>query len=390
MNIAISVFGLLIFVLLPALAIELCRKYKFLGQIGEILLLYIIGLLLGNFLIHPFENISSALYPIQDGLTSIAVPLAIPLILFSCNIKALPVKSIAKSLVFGIIAILLSVVSGYYLIDNLAQVPELNKIAGMLVGVYTGGTPNLASLKMMLDVDSQTYLLINSFDMAISFLYLIIVMSFGIKLCHKFLNRKGKSSEFAYTSASEFIDTDLLYSKIFSKENRGSTIAAIALSIAIAIISIIVSMSISGEINMMVLILTLTTLAIVSSFIPFVGKAKKSYDAGMYLVLIFSITVASMVDINEIDIAEGIWLAAYIAYSVFISLTIQIILSKIFKIDADTTLISSVALINSPLFVPMVAQAMKNKSVIISGITIGIVGYAIGNYLGVIVAGALP
>ncbi len=63
---------------------------------------------------------------------------------------------------------------------------------------------------------------------------------------------------------------------------------------------------------------------------------------------------------------------------------------KIFKIDADTTLISSVALINSPLFVPMVAQAMKNKSVIISGITIGIVGYAIGNYLGVIVAGALP
>ncbi|MBR2947482.1 MAG: DUF819 family protein [Bacteroidales bacterium] len=156
MNIAISVFGLLIFVLLPALAIELCRKYKFLGQIGEILLLYIIGLLLGNFLIHPFKNISSALYPIQDGLTSIAVPLAIPLILFSCNIKALPVKSIAKSLVFGIIAILLSVVSGYYLIDNLAQVPELNKIAGMLVGVYTGGTPNLASLKMMLDVDSHT------------------------------------------------------------------------------------------------------------------------------------------------------------------------------------------------------------------------------------------
>ena len=61
------------------------------------------------------------------------------------------------------------------------------------------------------------------------------------------------------------------------------------------------------------------------------------------------------------------------------------ILAKIFKVDSDTMVITSVALINSPLFVPMIAENMKNKNVIITGITIGIIGYAVGNYLGILV-----
>ena len=140
---------------------------------------------------------------------------------------------------------------------------------------------------------------------------------------------------------------------------------------------------------MLTLILSLTTLSIACSFVPAIGKAAKSYDAGMYLVLIFSITVASMVDISKIDFTEGLWLAGYIAYSIFVSLIIQLLFSKIFKIDPDTTIISSVALINSPPFVPMIAESMNNKNVIISGITIGIIGYAVGNYLGVIMASIL-
>ena len=109
----------------------------------------------------------------------------------------------------------------------------------------------------------------------------------------------------------------------------------------------------------------------------------------MYLVLIFSLTVASMVDISKIDFSQGFLITIYITYAIIGSLLIQIIFAKIFKIDADTTIICSVALINSPLFVPMIAQSMKNKDVIISGITIGIIGYAIGNYLGVAIAGIL-
>ncbi|MBS4059644.1 MAG: DUF819 family protein, partial [Bacteroidetes bacterium] len=71
------------------------------------------------------------------------------------------------------------------------------------------------------------------------------------------------------------------------------------------------------------------------------------------------------------------------------SLFMHVLLSKIFKIDADTVMITSTAMICSPPFVPVVAGAIKNKEVILPGITIGIIGYAIGNYLGFLIANLL-
>jgi uncharacterized membrane protein len=73
----------------------------------------------------------------------------------------------------------------------------------------------------------------------------------------------------------------------------------------------------------------------------------------------------------------------FVAIAVFGSFIIQALLSSLLKIDADTTIITSTAFIFSPPFIPVVAGSLKNKEVIISGITVGIIGYAIGNYLGV-------
>ena len=48
--------------------------------------------------------------------------------------------------------------------------------------------------------------------------------------------------------------------------------------------------------------------------------------------------------------------------------------------------VSSVAYICSPPFVPMMAAAMKNRSVLAGGLAVGVVGYAAGNYLGFLMA----
>lgn len=52
-------------------------------------------------------------------------------------------------------------------------------------------------------------------------------------------------------------------------------------------------------------------------------------------------------------------------------------------------IITSTSAIYSPPFVPVVAVALGNKEVIFAGITTGLIGYAAGNYLGVIIAGFL-
>jgi uncharacterized membrane protein len=79
-------------------------------------------------------------------------------------------------------------------------------------------------------------------------------------------------------------------------------------------------------------------------------------------------------------------LLMYISFVIFGSLILHVLLSKFIKIDSDTVMITSTALICSPPFVPVIAGAIKNREIIVSGLTVGIIGYAIGNYLGFIVA----
>ena len=89
-----------------------------------------------------------------------------------------------------------------------------------------------------------------------------------------------------------------------------------------------------------------------------------------------------MADLSKLDFVGGLDLLGYLLIAVFGSLVLQVIFAKIFRIDSDMMVISSVTFINSPPFVPMMAAAMKNKNVLVPGLSIGIIGYAAGNYLG--------
>jgi len=70
----------LIFCLAPAGVLWLCRRFPLLDKIGPIMLLYGLGILLGNVGWHPAEM------PVaQEIATSATIPLAIPMMLFACR-----------------------------------------------------------------------------------------------------------------------------------------------------------------------------------------------------------------------------------------------------------------------------------------------------------------
>lgn len=368
---------ILIYLLAPALVLYLCKKSRFLGKIGPVLLLYLAGILLGNTLIS-----SDTDYSLQDTFVTFIVPIAIPLMLFSCNFSKWDIKGAVMTLLTGVFSVVITIVIGYFIFKNLIGDDPLigasmDKISGMLAGVYTGGTPNLAAIKLMLNVPNETYIMIHSYDMAISLLYLTFVLSFGIPLFRKVLHiqERSEGSELDFTG-------DHKIEKFSFKELS----FALALSIGIFITAGALSMLFSKDSQMVIVILTITTLGIAMSFIKRVREIKVSYNAGMYLIYIFSIVVASMANLSNLNLKGGLYLLLYISFVIFGSLFIQLLLARLFKIDADTILVSSVSLINSPPFVPLVATAMKNRTVIVTGLTVGLVGYAVGNYLGWIIA----
>lgn len=370
----------------PALILKLCDKFDILKKIGPVLLLYLVGILLGN-----SGLISADAYKFQDTMVTVIIPLAIPLMLFSCNFMQWDIKNAILTLFAGLVAVVIAVVCGHMIFSSvIGSDPvfgqHMNKISGMLAGVYTGGTPNLAAIKIMLGVPNEIYIMIHSYDMAISLLYLTFVLSFGIKLFRKILWYKPKNGCPAEKQMPLEIPEEQPYRDFFKRKNFNPLMGSLLLSIIIFAFAGGLSLLLPKDLQMVTVILTITTLGIAASFVKKVREVKMSYDAGMYLVYVFSIVVASMANLSKLNLSGGFYLLLYIAFVVFLSLAIQLLLAKFMKLDADTVLISSVSLINSPPFVPLVATAMKNRSVIITGLTVGLVGYAIGNYLGFILA----
>ena len=82
----LQILSLLFYFVVPYLVILLCRKYAVLNKIGEILTLYIIGIIVSNVFVFPL-GFGDSLKGIQDGLTSVMILLAFPMILFGCDFK---------------------------------------------------------------------------------------------------------------------------------------------------------------------------------------------------------------------------------------------------------------------------------------------------------------
>jgi uncharacterized membrane protein len=89
---------------------------------------------------------------------------------------------------------------------------------------------------------------------------------------------------------------------------------------------------------------------------------------------------------TEIFTNIDLGLASYISFILIGSLIMQAILCKFFKVDTDTFLITSSAAIMSVPFIPVIAGALKNREILLPGFAAAIIGYAVGNYLGIIVA----
>ena len=179
-----NIFNIIIlvtaFCMIPAGVLWLCRKVPFLGKIGPVLILYLTGLIIGNSGLMPDQ-----LPLVQDIMSNATVPLAIPLMLFGCTFRRNGTRSQILAMVTGLVSVILAVVAGYMIFGN--SIEEGTKVGGLLTGVYTGGTINLAALKTMLNVQDETYILINSYDIIISFLYLTFLLTVGIRMFRKIL-----------------------------------------------------------------------------------------------------------------------------------------------------------------------------------------------------------
>jgi uncharacterized membrane protein len=382
----------LFFILYPVLVLYLCNRYPTVDKIGAVILCYAAGILIGNVGLLPEGGAKTV-----NLVMTIAIPLSLPLLLFSMDIRKWP-RLAGKTLFSMVLATLSIVITSFicFLIFR-DSLPEGWKIAGMLMGVYTGGTPNLAAIGTALKVDPTTFIMVNAADVVFSSLYIFFLVTIAQRVFLLVLPPFKKTTAPGQEMAGgDFTD----YSGIFSRAKLPPLLAAFGLSILIFAVSagvmyglpVVLSRILSSFdpekyklFEIAVIVLMITTLGILASLVPKIRSIDKTFQLGMYIILVFCTAVGSLADLAKL-LTTAPEIMVFVGICVFGTLILQVLLSIPFKIDADTTIIVSTSAICSPPFVPVVAGALKNKEIVISGVTTGIIGYAIGNYLGITLA----
>lgn len=406
----------------PIFLIWLTHKYSFFKKVGAIVLAYATGIIIANVGLMPrasdayreatigqdrpyipkteaVEMVAAgslshsdfrynSIAAVQDSMQSALVLLAIPLILFSLNVRRW-LRFSGKgflSMLLALISVAVIVATGYLIFRD--KVEGADKVGGMLIGLYTGGSVNLASIALALKVDPNAFIMTNTYDMIVGAIVILFFITAGPAFFRLFLPpfKAPADSGKVHTGGDELekIAEDFDdYSGIFKKGIVLPLLAAIGMALVILGLGVGVSMLLPDVPMTISVILTITTLGVAASFIKPVRNIRKTFQLGMYFIIAFSIVIATRCDLSIIFQVKYLNLMLYVTYAYFGSLFLHLLLSWIFRINADDYMITTTGFVYSPPFVPMVAAALKNKDVILTGLATGMIGWIIGNYIGV-------
>ena len=382
-----KVLVVLICLFSPLLILYLTYKSALLRKVGSIIIAYVIGCALGMTGLIPD---TTEIHETQTLIVSVAIPLAIPLLLFSADLKAWArlAPAFIKSTLFGLLGCAIAVTIGFFLYGQ-HDSALFSKIGGMLTGLYTGGNANLASLKIALGVDNATYILVSAYSTVMSAIYLFVVIIAGKKTLRFLLPDFNDDKTMEDTTIQiENHDAELFFG-LFRKENLRSLGFSLLLTIVILALGAGVAYLFPKDVFQSVFILSISLFSILASLHPKVRSLKRTFEAGTFFILIFSVAVASQVSLKTLtDVDPNLFMFIFVA--TIGALLFHVLLSALFRIDTDTTLTTSISLICSPPFAPVMGSALGNKAVIGPGIAVGLFGYAIGTYFGFAIARLLP
>ncbi len=379
----------------PALLVILGRKFNWVDQLGLVLLCFASGILL-NTASHAFDWMIVArldeLIKAQTQITEISIALAIPLLVMSINLRAAVAHAgvTAKAMLAAFAAILICSF-GLSLAFN-GHIEQLWQVAGLAVGAYTGGGPNMAAINSAIEGDQTVFVRMTSYDIMLSALFLLFVMSVAKPIFKHFLPRFDHNLARCDKHAEYFEhlgeESSASYAELTDLKNLTHLVRTFIVAAAIVGISLGLSTLLPESMQSSGTIILITTLGMTASFIPPIQRLKISFRLGMYFVLVFCFTMGSMTNLAvlaDIDVA----LFSYIGMMLVSSLVVHALICKWLRVDVDTFLVTASAAIMSVPFIPVIVGSLRNQALLVPGFCAAIIGYVFGNYFGIAIAFSL-
>lgn len=378
-----STGALFILAVVVLIAIRLEVHYRLFRSLGAALVAILLAMLLSNVGLLPGTS------PAYDFLAGPAVSAGIVLILLSVDLRSVIDAGPRMLAAFGVGAVgtMAGTLSAALLLSG-AIGPETWKLAGQYTATYTGGGANFSAVGAALDTSSELFAAGIAADVIVTAIWMAICLAVPAlwasrsgprpSVADAIVDRAPASSAAAAGEAAKSLDRRLY-----------ATIGAVSLTDIGALLSIVLGTLFVADwlqtLTSFPAVLWLTTIALVLAQVERIRDLRGAAVFGNFLVLWFlASNGASSVIANIVAVGPPIFYFAVV--TVAVHGLIIFVGGPLVGLDLKTLAIASQANIGGPASAMALASARGYTDRLLPGVAVGLLGYAVGNYLGFAVA----
>jgi uncharacterized membrane protein len=357
--------------------LEKATAWRLFHFLPPLVFVYVVPAILTNVGVIPAKS------SVRDAFDTLVLPMMLVLLLLELDIVA-AVRLMGRGVVvmlFGTLGVVVGAPVGYLLVKHWLG-SEAWKAFGSLSGSWVGGTANLAAVAEMIDAkDSERALAILG-DTTMYLFWLPVLMA-----SKAFAEQFGR---FAGVSAERTAEMEAAVSK-WPQAERKVNFRDYFYLIAVSMTATWVANSAAAPLAALTpylsagtwRILLVTTLGIALSLTP-LRRIPGSRDLGTAMVLLFMAQMGATADLSGM-----VSQAAPFLFGAFVWIIIHgvfcLLGAKLMHVDIHTAAIASAANIGGVATASQVA-AYHKETLVPAGILMALIGYALGNYAGLLAA----
>ncbi len=366
-----------------AVSIHLEQRYRWASAVSGCILALGGGLLFANLKVVPSAS------PVYDHVWTYVVPLAVPLLLYTADIRKIWRESGRAFGAFHLSAlgtVLGTIIATAWLGP---RIPELSGVAAMFSGSYIGGSVNYVAMSEAFRVSPGVInagLVADNLLMALFFGLLTALPSlafirrrFPTPLVDREEGRRAAGD--ANPVASHWGRGEVSLKDLSAALACALVIVTVSIKLADLINASALPPLLKGLIGQKYLLITALTVGLASLFPRFLSEIKGARELGTLLIYLFFVVIGVPASISSV-LRDSPILLAYAAIILAVNLVVTLGLGKLTGHDLETLLVAANANVGGPTTATAMAIGKGWSELVLPAILIGVWGYVIASYIG--------
>ncbi len=329
------------------------------------------GMVLSNLGMIPYSA------PLYGDISSILVPVAIPLLLLRADLQKVFRETGAMLIAFGV-AVILTVIGAYVGAALIDLGEQEAKITGVLAASYIGGGVNFVATSQAVNfADSSLYVATLSADSVGAVFFLLLLMS----LPALSFARRAMPSKFLDAENQEAVDMNQHLGDDDQSFSLPYMVNGLAISLLICALSQGIATALNAD-NFFILIISVLALLVANFAKALLNYVRSEFEVGTLFMYIFFAVIGAGADLGEV-LGAALPATLFIITMVLVHLALLLVVGKLLKLDLAEVMVASNACILGPATAAALAASRGWRELVTPGMLVGILGYSIGTFIGV-------